>query len=149
MKIVKSQAGAIVSRRGFLQGIAGGVAVAAYGGDFARLEPSAGGLAGEIGRVLPAPKPIPGGIDVPPVIHVWGPGTEGKVLPYTGGVLQGLDVEPGTMTDFKGVIAQAYHVGTATGSDGNPYNVETDLRVMQGQYVAEDGSQHTGTFALF
>jgi hypothetical protein len=60
--------------------------------------------------------------------------------------LQGLNVEPSTITDFRGVTALAYHVGTATGSDGLTYNLETDVRVFAGEYVAEDGSRHEGTF---
>jgi hypothetical protein len=96
---------------------------------------------------LPAPKPIPGGIDVPPLIHIFVPGPETITLPFTGFTLQGLHVEPSTITDFQGVTAQAYHVGTATGSDGLTYNLETDVRVYEGEYVAEDGSRREGTFA--
>jgi hypothetical protein len=104
----------------------------------------------------PAPKPLPGGSDlsgfglVPPYdfIHTFGPGQAGIVLPFTGGALQGLNVEPGTITDFDGTTAVAYHVGEAKGSDGNTYNLETDFRVMDGRYVAVDGTTRRGTFAL-
>jgi hypothetical protein len=96
---------------------------------------------------LPAPKPIPGGFDIPPLIHEFIPGPETITLPFTLITLQGLNVEPGTITDFTGVTALAYHVGTATGSDGLTYDLETDVRVFQGQYVGEDGAQHEGTFA--
>jgi hypothetical protein len=101
-------------------------------------------------RVLPAPKPIPGGIQIPggPLIHTFAPGPEGLTLPFTGVQLMGLDVEPSVITDFKGVTALAFHVGTATGSDGRQYNLETDLRAMEGRYVAEDGSRKRGLFAL-
>jgi hypothetical protein len=100
---------------------------------------------------LPAPKPIPGGIDLgsdfsPPLIHIFVPGPETIILPFTGFALQGLNVEPSTITDFKGVTAQAYHVGTVTGSDGITYNLETDIRVFEGEYIAENGSRHEGTF---
>jgi hypothetical protein len=40
-------------------------------------------------------------------------------------------VEPSTITDFKGVTVLAYHVGSATGSDGRQYGLETDIRVME------------------
>jgi hypothetical protein len=70
------------------------------------------------------------------------------MLPYTGAPLEGPDVEPCTITDFKGFIAQAYHVGTATGSDGKRYSLETDIRAYQGEYVAVDKSHQRGTFAL-
>jgi hypothetical protein len=45
-------------------------------------------------------------------------------LPFTGLTLQGLDVEPSVITDYKGVTALAFHAGTATGSDGKQYNLE-------------------------
>jgi hypothetical protein len=96
---------------------------------------------------LPAPKPILGGFNAPPLIHEFLPGPEDITLPFTLITLQGLHVEPSTITDFKGVTALAYHVGTATGNDGLTYNLETDIRVIDGEYVAEDGSQHKGTFA--
>ena len=32
---------------------------------------------------------------------------------------------------------------------GKTYDVHSDLRVMAGEYVAEDGSHHQGTFAFF
>jgi hypothetical protein len=95
---------------------------------------------------LPAPHPIPGGFDIPPLIHEFIPGPEAITLPFTRITLQGLHVEPSTITDFTGVTALAYHVGTATGSDGRSYGLETDVRVFQGQYVGEDGSQRQGTF---
>jgi hypothetical protein len=96
---------------------------------------------------LSAPKPILGGLNVPPLIHEFLPGPETITLPFTLLTLQGLHVEPSTITDFKGVTALAYHVGTVTGSDGLTYNLETDVRVFEGEYVAEDGSRHEGTFA--
>jgi hypothetical protein len=61
----------------------------------------------------------------------------------------GLDVEPSTMTNFKGFTAFTVLGGQAEGSDGKTYNVESDLRVMEGEYVAEDGSRQQGTFAFF
>ena len=101
-------------------------------------------------RVLPAPKPIPGGLQFPglPLLHVFAPGPEGLTLPFTGVQLQGLDVEPSVISPYKGFTALAFHVGTATGSDGKQYNLETDLRAMQGTYIAEDGSRQRGLFAL-
>ena len=60
---------------------------------------------------------------------------------------QGLNVEPSTITDFKGATALAYHVGKAKGSDGKTYNLETDIRVMEGRYVSVEGTRREGTFA--
>jgi hypothetical protein len=84
---------------------------------------------------LSAPKPIPGSFDIPPLIHEFIPVPETITLPFTLIPLQGLHVEPSIITDFTGVTALAYHVGTVTGSDGLTYNLETDVRVFQGQYV--------------
>jgi hypothetical protein len=92
-------------------------------------------------QALPAPLPIPGGEDAPPVgfIHWFLPGPQGM----------GLDVEPSLITNFKGFTAFTLLDGQAEGSDGKTYDVHSDLRVMQGEYVAEDGSRHQGTFAFF
>jgi hypothetical protein len=51
-------------------------------------------------------------------------------------------VEPSVITDYKGVTALAFHAGTATGSDGKQYNLETDMRAIEGTYIAEDGSRN-------
>jgi hypothetical protein len=101
-------------------------------------------------RVLPAPKPIPGGNQVPggPFIHAFVPGPPDVTLPFSGLQLQGLDVEPSLITDYQGVTALSYLVGTASGSDGKQYLLEADLRAMEGRYVAEDGSRHRGLFAF-
>ena len=81
----------------------------------------------------------PGGIELAPgvVIHVFAPGDPGVTLPFTGITLQGVDVEPSTITDFHGSSAVAYHVGTARASDGKTYNVETDIRAFEGEYIVE------------
>src|SRR5262249_25301027 len=105
------------------------------------------------GRTIPAPKPIPGGLEIGLVapydfIHVFPPGPKNITLPFTGGMLQGLDVETSTLNDFHGATALAYHVGEAKGSDGHTYNLETDMRVMHGKYVAVDGTTRHGSFAL-
>ena len=77
------------------------------------------------------------------------PGPEGTFTPIIGIPGLGLDVEPSLITDFMGFTAFAVIAGQAEGSDGKTYNVESDLRVMEGEYVAEDGSHHQGTFAFF
>jgi hypothetical protein len=102
-----------------------------------------------LSRVLPAPNPIPGGIELAPgvVIHVFAPGDPTVTLPFTGVVLQGFDVEPCTITDFNGSTAVAFHVGTAQASDGTTYNLETDIRAFEGEYIA-DGAVRRGSFAL-
>jgi hypothetical protein len=96
-------------------------------------------------QALPAPLPIPGGARA----HVFLPGPEGATTPVVGIPGLGLDVEPSTMTNRDGFTAFAILAGHAEGSDGKTYNIEVDLRVMAGAYVAEDGSRHQGTFAFF
>jgi hypothetical protein len=100
--------------------------------------------------VLPAPKPIPGGNQIPggPLLHVFLPGPPEVTLPFTGTQLQGLDVEPSVITDYRGFTALAYVAGSATGSDGQQYNLEADMRAMEGTYVAEDGSRQRGLLAF-
>jgi len=56
-------------------------------------------------------------------------------------------VEPVTLTDFNGSAALAYHVGTVEGSDGTTYNLETDIRAFEGEYMS-GGTVHRGSFAL-
>jgi hypothetical protein len=148
MRVSHSGSLGTISRGTFIRGVAGGLALAAVGEPVTRFRASAAELEDEGGKILPAPRPIPGGDVIPPQIHVFEPGTPGKHLPYTGAPLEGLNVEPSTITDFKGFIAQAYHVGTATGNDGKRYSLETDVRAYQGEYVAVDGSHQRGTFAL-
>ena len=101
-------------------------------------------------QVLPAPRPIPGGLELPDgsVIHVFPPGPPSVTLPFTGVQLQGLDHDPSVITDYAGFTALAFHVGAATGNDGASYNLETDMRVMSGRYVAADGSLRRGVFAF-
>jgi hypothetical protein len=86
--------------------------------------------------ILPQPVPIPGGLNLPPLIHVFGPSD--------------LDTEPNVITDFKGFSALAYPTGTnaARDNNGNFYDMSNDMRVFQGEYVAADGSHHRGTFVF-
>ena len=103
---------------------------------------SSKGVSGLAGLV-----PIPGGITLPPplppLIHLFAPG------PTQQGD-QGLDVEPNVISNFRGFAAQAYPVGlgTATDSEGNTYDVNSDMRVFQGEYVSSDGTHHRGTFVF-
>ncbi len=108
------------------------------------------GTAAAAGDPLPAPKPIPGGITLPgnSVIHVFALGPTTATLPFTGVTLQGLDVESSVFTDFQGDSAVAFQVGTATGHDGTRYNLGTDIRAFEGEYVAMDGRRRRGTFAF-
>jgi hypothetical protein len=144
--LTASSPGRTISRRNlFKYGAASGAAATV-----AATMPAAAAHAHGVPRVLPAPQPIPGGIELPDgtVIHVFVPGPEDVTLPFSGLQLQGLDVEPSLITDYRGFTALAYVVGTATGSDGNQYNLEADMRAMEGAYVAEDGTRQRGLFAF-
>jgi hypothetical protein len=118
-----------LTRRAAIQSAAG----AAAGFAAAAIRPQ-GAIAHGHGRLPVPPEPIPGGIPISDtdVIHVWPPGPTNVTLPFSGGTLQGLDVEPTTIRDFNGFSAVAFHVGTATGSDGTRYDLETDLRTFRG-----------------
>jgi hypothetical protein len=136
-------------RRSFLLGSAGvlaaGVAASLQGPSISEAKSGSGK---NLRPALPAPKPIPAGETIPGlVIHELLAGPENIVLPFTGLQLIGLNVEPSTITDFNGVTALAYHTGTATDSNGILYNLETDIRVMEGEYIGEDGNRHRGAFA--
>ena len=142
---------AALSRRTFVIGTAGTVA----GAGLAKLAwPSSTLAASSLAAsnaVITAPNPIPGGaFDVGPplgLIHVFAPGDPSITLPFSGATLGGFDTEPITITDFKGSSALAYHVGSARGSDGKTYNLETDIRAFGGQYVV-DGVTHRGAFGF-
>jgi hypothetical protein len=136
-----------LGRRTFVGGAIGAVASGCLVGT---LGSSAAGASGRRRRrVAPAPAPIPGGLEVAPgvVIHAFAPGDPAITLPFTGFALGGFDVEPGTITDFNGSSAVAFHVGSAVGSDGRTYNLETDLRAFEGEYVVA-GETHRGAFAF-
>lgn len=101
-----------------------------------------------------APNPIPVTVDggaVKPFdqIHWLLPGPDGSTTPFIGLPGFGLDVDPATITDYRGYTAYAVIAGTAKGSDGEMYNCEFDVRVMQGNYVGEDAKRHHGTFGFF
>ena len=143
--------GAALNRLRFVLGAAGTVAGAGLTKLVWPSSTSAASSTPMTSAVLPAPTPIPGGaFDVGPplgVLHVFVPGDPSITLPFTGGMLAGFDVEPITATNFKGSSAVAFHVGSARGSDGKTYNLETDIRAFEGQYVV-DGVTHRAAFAF-
>ena len=139
--------GARIDRRRLVTGTAGAVAAACVGTQVAGVAEA--DAARRLRRVLPAPNPIPGGIDLGggSFIHTFAPGDPAVTLPFTGFTLGGFDVEPGTIGDFDGSSAVAFHVGSARGSDGRTYDLETDVRAFEGRYVV-DGVTHRGAFAF-
>jgi hypothetical protein len=137
-----------LSRRRFVQSTA--AVAAGLTGSLAWPGGAAANDDGESRRAVVPPRPIPGGIQIPggPQIHVWQPGDPSVTLPFSHATLMGFDVEPSTITDRRGFSAVAYHAGTATGSDGATYNLETDIRAFEGTYIAADGVRRFGKFAL-
>jgi hypothetical protein len=147
MHVHQQVLGAEVHRRRLLAGTAtlAGAALAA-----SLTRPDTAEAARGEGDPLPAPRPIPGGTQVPngPLVHIFLPGPTNVTLPFTGLPLEGLDVEPSTITDFRGFTALAYTVGSARGNDGRRFNLECDMRMFDGTYVAETGARREGTFAM-
>jgi hypothetical protein len=141
--------GAALDRRKFVLGAAGTVAGAGLALGWPASTAAGSSRAGSSAVVTP-PSPIPGGLDLGPpigVIHVFAPGDPAITLPFSGFTLGGFDVEPATITDFSGSSAVAFHVGTARGSDGRTYNLETDIRAFEGEYVV-GGKTYRGAFAF-
>jgi hypothetical protein len=99
--------------------------------------------------VIP-PNPIPGGITLPDgtVLHVWPAGDPTVTLPFSGSSPLGFDYDPSTITDFRGFSAIAFHAGTAVGSDGATYNLETHMTALKGTYIGTDGTRRFGTFSF-
>ncbi len=89
------------------------------------------------------PRPIPGGAQIPggPFIHLFLPG------PASIGH-QGIQVEPSVITDFKGFTAVGFLHGRAHDGHGNPLDMDVDIRVFDGEYIAADGSRNHGTFGF-
>ena len=134
-----------IGRRLLLVGTGAAAAVVGAIGAVGQVKPAS---ATELRRAKPAPLPIPGGVEAGPLTSFC-LGPVGSFTPFFQLPGGGLDVEPSTMTNFKGFTAFAILSGQAEGSDGKTYNVEFDLRVMEGEYIAEDESHQQGTFAFF
>lgn len=146
----------LLGRRRFL----GGVAAAAVAGSAVTATASApAGAVPRCGRTFPpspAPKPIEFVVDngegVPEpfrLIHFALPGPDGATTQILELPAFGLDADPSTVGDFHGFTAFAVIAGTATGGDGEQFDCELDVRVMQGRYIGEDGNEHHGTFGFF
>jgi hypothetical protein len=90
-------------------------------------------------------RPIPH-ITAPPGQHFFFPGPpDGSAAP-TG-------FDPSTITDFKGVVANADLIFGGTGTDlntgdGTAYMFHTDWRFFKGTFVAIDGREHRGTLTF-
>jgi len=81
-----------------------------------------------------SPLPIPGGDLIAPF------GLFNQFLPGVGPGFDGLNADPHGITNFRGTVAMGYTNGQATDSAGKTYQVITDIRVYQGDYI---GAQAT------
>jgi hypothetical protein len=141
--------GASISRRKFVQ-TATAAAAGVTGATLARPARAGAWWHWPHRQTVVPPNPIAGGVTPPnhTQIHLWPAGDPAVTLPFSHGTLKGFDVDPSTITDFRGLSALAYHVGTATGSDGATYNLESHMTVLRGRYVASDGTLRFGTFSF-
>jgi hypothetical protein len=136
MRTLPHFGGADLGRRRFLLGSGAAAAAASLAGARAALADDDGDEPEGRLPTGPAPDPIPGGtpIGLPPpfdLIHLFTPGPLGVTLPFSGIPLEGLNVEPSTLTNFSGATALAYLAGSARGNDGVEYGLEVDLRVSE------------------
>ena len=78
----------------------------------------------------PIPVPIPGGdvLGTPSQLF-------NQFFPGVGPIFDGRDADPQGITNFRGLIAMGYTTGTATDTLGRQYDVITDVRVYQGDYI--------------
>jgi hypothetical protein len=89
---------------------------------------------GQVQAPAVQPLPLPGGDVIPPV------GLINQFFPGVGSIYDGMGAEPHGITNFRGVTAMGYTLGLATDNSGKTYQVITDIRVYQGDYV---GAQST------
>ena len=78
------------------------------------------------------PIPLPGGdiADGYGLFHQFFPGPSGQTPPFDPA-----NADPQGITNFRGVTAMGYTLGSATDSKGNAYAVITDIRVYKGEYL--------------
>lgn len=79
----------------------------------------------------------------------------GRTLSLFGpGLIDPIDAEPSTITDFNGFVGLAYISGmvtrtnTATGEERTLPFVNSDMRFMKGVFRGTDGRMHHGAFAF-
>lgn len=81
------------------------------------------------------PVPIPGGDVLPQMVPAGSSIFWNQFTPGTAAGFDGLDADPHGITNFRGVVAMGYTIGPATDNKGTAYQVITDIRVYQGDYI--------------
>ncbi len=130
----------VLSRRQLARSAAGGAALTATAGLWLP------GLAAAASPVGAAPKPIPGGTDVAPLLGLPMPKIFHFFFPAFG-------QEISTITDFVGFVAAAEIQGKGTATNTLTHATSTlyydaDMRFMDGTYVGVDGHTRQGTFGF-
>ena len=85
-------------------------------------------LRGQVLTPTVVPVPIPGGDIIPPQLF-------NQFFPGVGAGFDGLNADPHGINNFRGVVAMGYTNGLATDNANNTYQVITDIRVYQGDYI--------------
>ena len=84
------------------------------------------------------PLPIPGGDVIAPF------GLFNQFFPGVGAGFDGLNADPQGITNFRGAVAIGYTNGLATDGSGKAYQVITDIRVYQGDYIGAQATYGAG-----
>ena len=82
--------------------------------------------------------PIPGGDVIAPF------GLFNQFFPGVGAGFDGLNADPQGITNFRGAVAIGYTNGLATDGSGKAYQVITDIRVYQGDYIGAQATYGAG-----
>lgn len=88
------------------------------------------------GQVLPVP--LPGGDIIQPF------GLFNQFFPGVGAGFDGLNADPHGINNSRTFVAMGYTAGTATDSNGKTYNVITDIRVYNGDYIGAEPNGGAG-----
>lgn len=99
---------------------------------------TSGAVWGQVQAPVVQPVPIPGGDVISPV------GLVNQFFPGAGSIYDGMDAEPHGITNFRGVLAMGYTSGLVTDNSGNSYQVITDIRVYQGDYIGAQATYNAG-----
>jgi hypothetical protein len=107
---------------------------------------------GEHNKCKVLARPIPH-ITTPPGQHFFFPGPPDGSAPSTFPHFPNAGFDPSTVTDFKGVIAQADLNFSGTGTDLNTgdstdYMFHTDWRFFKGTFVGVDGLAREGALSF-